>query len=456
MITNTLWVEKYRPQTFDEYVGDNTFKEKAKTWIANQEIKNLLLHGPSGTGKTTAAKIFMKAIDSDYIVVNASDENGVEIVRNKIKNFVSTVGFSKWKFVLLDECLTGDTLVNVLRADEEQLIPIHLLDPSSDKIVSRDLSSPNLDKIYQDFVLKNNGFRKVLRITFENGEVIQCTDRHKWFIPAENGKIEVTYAENLNVGSNILTIRHRSNALTELSVVDIEQLESYFTVFDIGLEKHHNFFVGQTGTMTHNCDLLSFESQGALRNLIESSSEHCRFIFTCNYPEKIIPAIKSRTTEVQIIPPSMKDCALRLVEILTKENVEFEIADIKKILDNTYPDMRKSIEVLQDCSITGKLVLDSNAIQTSEYAIQVLNELISNNSPKDIFKNVRQIFADSKIRSFDDMYRYFYDNIEKFPDGTQSLVILHIAEASFRSSLVIDKEITAAELILKIIQEIKG
>ena len=91
-----LFIEKYRPQSLDEYVGNENLKSKFQEWIDNDEIPHLLFHGKAGTGKTTIAKIFTNSIDCDEIYINASDENNVDTVRNKIKGFASTKGFNKW------------------------------------------------------------------------------------------------------------------------------------------------------------------------------------------------------------------------------------------------------------------------------------------------------------------------------------------------------------------------
>lgn len=98
-----IWTEKYRPQNLDTYIGNAHFKEKLQGFIETQDIPHLLLTGPAGTGKTTAAKIIVKNIDCDYLFINASDENNVETVRNKIKNFASSMGFKPLKIVVLDE-----------------------------------------------------------------------------------------------------------------------------------------------------------------------------------------------------------------------------------------------------------------------------------------------------------------------------------------------------------------
>ena len=100
---NTLWVEKYRPQTLKDYIGNDLLKEKVQSYLDNNDVPHLLLYGKAGTGKTTLAKIIAQTIECDMMVINASDENNVETVRNKVKNFASGAGFKGFKIIILDE-----------------------------------------------------------------------------------------------------------------------------------------------------------------------------------------------------------------------------------------------------------------------------------------------------------------------------------------------------------------
>ncbi len=100
---NSLWVEKYRPQNLDTYIGNDFIKDKVKNYLESGDVPHLLLHGQAGTGKTTLAKLIVNNIDCDFLYVNASDENSVDAVRDKIKNFASTAGFKPFKIIILDE-----------------------------------------------------------------------------------------------------------------------------------------------------------------------------------------------------------------------------------------------------------------------------------------------------------------------------------------------------------------
>jgi len=100
---NTLWTEAFRPNTLEGYIGNEHIIEKVKIFIANGDVPHLLFYGSAGTGKTTLAKIIANSVDADLMYINASDENSVDAVRDKIKRYASTVGFKRWKIIILDE-----------------------------------------------------------------------------------------------------------------------------------------------------------------------------------------------------------------------------------------------------------------------------------------------------------------------------------------------------------------
>jgi replication factor C small subunit len=102
-INHSLWVEKYRPSKLDDYVGNEHLKSKVSGYIENEDVPHLLFFGKAGTGKTTLAKLIVSSIECDVMMINASDENNVETVRNKVKNFASSMGFKKYKIIILDE-----------------------------------------------------------------------------------------------------------------------------------------------------------------------------------------------------------------------------------------------------------------------------------------------------------------------------------------------------------------
>lgn len=103
MREHKLYVEKYRSKVLDEYVGNETLKQVVEKYINQNDIQNLLFYGPPGTGKTTLAKLLVNNINCDYLYINASDERGIETIRDKVQGFASTASFKPLKVIILDE-----------------------------------------------------------------------------------------------------------------------------------------------------------------------------------------------------------------------------------------------------------------------------------------------------------------------------------------------------------------
>ena len=303
---NSLWVESYRPDTLEGYVGNEHILEKVKIYIENEDVPHLLLYGQAGTGKTTLAKIITNQIDCDVMYINASDENNVDTVRDKIRGFASSMGFRKWKIIILDES-----------------------------------------------------------------------------------------------------------------------------------------------------DYLTPNAQAALRNLMETFSKSTRFILTCNYVEKIIDPIQSRCQTFGITPPSKKEVAVRLKEILDTEGVSYEISDLAILVNSGYPDIRRVLNAAQRQVINGVLKIDKTSTIQANYMDDVLNVLKSDDNLKDSFRKVRQIIADSKVRDFTPFYRFLYDSVDEYASGKVGNIILKIAEAQYQDASVVDKEINVMAMMLGILMDIK-
>ena len=100
---NSLLVEKYRPIKLENYVGNANIKKSISSYLEQNDIQNLIFYGPAGTGKTTLAKLIVKNLDCDHIYINASDERGIETIRDKVSGFASVASFKSIKVVILDE-----------------------------------------------------------------------------------------------------------------------------------------------------------------------------------------------------------------------------------------------------------------------------------------------------------------------------------------------------------------
>jgi DNA polymerase III delta prime subunit len=299
---NSLWVEKYRPSKLDEYVGNEHLKTKVADYLQSGDVPHLLFFGKAGTGKTTLAKLIVNSIDCDHIIINASDENNVDTVRNKVKGFASTIGFRNSKIVILDEF---------------------------------DYMTPN--------------------------------------------------------------------------------------------------------------------AQAILRNLMETFSKHCRFILTCNYVEKVIDPIQSRCQTFQIVPPTKKDVAIQVSQILGKENVRFEPKDLVPIIDSSYPDIRKIINTCQLNSSKGILKVDVSNIMNSDIKIKIVDLLKGKDDKRNKYMKIRQAVADSRIQDFSELYGYLYEKIDEYAGDNTSNVILTLSEGQYKDSMVIDKEITFMATIIQIV-----
>ena len=304
-LENSLWCERYRPTSLDTYIGNEHLKSKVSVYLESGDLPHLLLYGKAGTGKTTLAKILVNNIECDYLYINASDENSVDTVRNKVRGFASTMGFKDYKIIILDEC---------------------------------------------DYITPN--------------------------------------------------------------------------------------------------------AQAALRNLMETFSKHCRFILTCNFVERIIDPIQSRCQSFQIIPPSKKEVALHIHNILKEESIASKMNDVAGLVNAGYPDIRRVINSCQRQVVDGMLVVDKQSLVESDYKMKLL-EIIKKESKKDAFKSVRKLLADSQVTDFAELYKLMYDEVDSYGTGHIAECILIIAKYQLSDSQVVDKEINAMAMIIELLGVIK-
>jgi DNA polymerase III delta prime subunit len=291
---HTLYVEKYRPKNLDTYIGNEALVEDLKEWIINQDFPNLLLHGSPGTGKTTAAKIITSNIDCDYLYLNCSDENGIDAIRDKVKQFASTATFKKLKVVILDEA-----------------------------------------------------------------------------------------------------------------------------------------------------DFLTLNAQAALRNIIETFSLQTRFIFTCNFADRIISPLHSRLASYALNSLTPKQLYEHCLSILDQENVEYDKKEVVSIVKTFHPDIRKTLNNLQACVRNGILSTQGKSFTKSNYVQDIIDKL----QTKDAFTEIRQIVADNGVKDFTEIYRALYDNT------TNAKSIITIAEGVYNSMNSPDKEITFMSTIAKLLEK---
>lgn len=299
---HSLWAEKYRPKTFDDFIGSDSVKQTIKIFLEKGDVPHLMFYGPPGTGKTSLAKLLVRSIPCDHMLINASDENRVDDIRYKVQEFAMTMGNHPLKIMFLDES-----------------------------------------------------------------------------------------------------------------------------------------------------DRLTPDAQGVMRNLMETYSSHTRFILTCNYQEKLLPAIKSRCQCFEIKPPSKKECAGQLAKILTSEKVKFQPQDIVFIVNSYFPDMRKIINFAQQSDIRGELkIAKENAVE-SDFKMKLI-ELLKNPTGASTFADIRQLVADASFSNYEEVYKFLFDHVGDYAPGKEAAVILQLADAVYQSAIVFEREITFVAAMHKVLK----
>jgi len=299
-----LWTEKYRPSSIGTYVfRDEGQRQQVSGWVQEGALPHLLFSGAPGTGKTTLAKVLLNELevnDMDILEINASNENNVDTIRNKITNFSSTMPFGDLKYVLLDEA---------------------------------------------DYITPNG--------------------------------------------------------------------------------------------------------QAALRGVMEMYHTSCRFILTCNYPQRIIPALHSRCQGFHIEKLDIQEFTARLATICIEEGVEVDLETLDTYVQASYPDLRKSINLVQQNVVDGKLQRPQDGDgSTSDWMLSAI-ELFKSAQ----YKDARTLIcSQARPEEYDDVYKFMYRNLGLWGDTEmqQDQAIIIIRNGLVKSVSCADPEINLAATLIEL------
>lgn len=195
-------------------------------------------------------------------------------------------------------------------------------------------------------------------------------------------------------------------------------------------------------------DHMSINGQAALRAIMDDCGNNCRFIATCNYENKVIPAIKSRMTHYHFKTPDRQSIMMRVGEILAMEDIDFDLEILQKFVEIGYPDIRKTIGLAQDNSSTGKLLLPQAESTDADYRFTMLELMEKKN-----FAALRKLVCDNVSREqYEELYTFVYQNIYRVYDSQekQDQAIVKIAEYAYKNGLIADPELNFAALCIEL------
>jgi DNA polymerase III delta prime subunit len=196
-------------------------------------------------------------------------------------------------------------------------------------------------------------------------------------------------------------------------------------------------------------DYLSPNAQAALRGVMETYSNHSRFILTCNYPNRIIPALHSRCQGFHVEKTDQTEFTARVATILVTENVEFELDTLDTYVKATYPDLRKCINTVQQNVIDGKLLSpNTDQSRTDDYKLEMV-ELFKNRKIREARK---LLCGQVKTEEMEEIYSWLYQNLDLLGDDEEQkdAALLVIKQGLVDHSLCADSELNLAATLVKL------
>lgn len=220
-------------------------------------------------------------------------------------------------------------------------------------------------------------------------------------------------------------------------------------VYDLTVEDNHNFYITEKEILTHNCDYLSPNAQAALRNVMETYSNICRFILTCNYPNRIIPALHSRCQGFHIEKLDTTEFTARVAEIGITEGVDLDLETLDTYVQATYPDLRKCINLVQQNVVNGVLQKpDKNDGGTSDWMLEAV-ELFKSGQ----YKVARElIVSQARPEEYDDVFRFMYRNLHLWGNtpAQQDNALLIIRDGLVKAVTCADPEINLSATLVEL------
>ncbi|NCQ90281.1 MAG: DNA polymerase III subunit gamma/tau [Microcystis aeruginosa LG13-03] len=417
---------KYRPQTFADLVGQSAIATTLSNALISERIAPAYLFtGPRGTGKTSSARILAKSLNClssdhptpipcgkcsvcqaiangsalDVIEIDAASNTGVDNIREIIERSQFAPVQCRYKVYVIDECLTGDSLVFT----ETGLIPINHPEILGKRVLSYNESSGEWE--YKK-VLRwlNRGAKATLTIQTRN-RTINCTGNH--LIRTEKAWIQ---AKNLKIGAQILSpvnvaaVQYRPNSikspqwLTNFEeVIGIQEGDTE-SVYDLEVEDNHNFVAN--GLLVHNCHMLSTAAFNALLKTLEEPPDRVIFVLATTDPQRVLPTIISRCQRFDYRRIALDAMVAHLQKIAQIEAIDINLEALTLVAQIANGGLRDAESLLDQLSllagtITAERVWDLVGA-VPERDLLTLLKVIHSNIPDQVIEQCRHLMNRGK------------------------------------------------------------